>query len=115
MEENKTVDVIPAFDFGSINEQHQSAAKEIAGWLKSLGFNDLSEELLTRFKIQSIPTYDIENSEFYKLAKEAGIYVAGQGTLVEGQGKDAMQYPLVAISGDIRQMDKFIETVKKAK
>jgi hypothetical protein len=56
----------------------------------------------------------MENSVFYKLAKEAGIYVANQGNLVEGQGKDAMQYPLVAISGDIRQMDKFIEKIKKS-
>jgi hypothetical protein len=114
MEENKTVDIIPAFDFGSLNEDHQSAAKEISQWLKSLGHNELSEELLSRFKITQIPAYNMENSVFYKLAKEAGIYVANQGNLVEGQGKDAMQYPLVAISGDIRQMDKFIEKIKKS-
>jgi hypothetical protein len=108
----KTVDLIPAFDYGSINETHQSAAKEIAGWLASLGHQEIAEELLVRFKIVKIPTYDVSQSKFYQYAKKAGIYVAGQGTLIEGQGKDAMQFPLVAITGDIRELDKFIDLIK---
>jgi hypothetical protein len=115
VEDENTVDVIPPFDFGSINKDHQSAAKEIADWLNSLGLDDISKELLSRFKINPIPTYNLEESEFYKLAKNAGIFEASQGNLVEGSGKEAMQYPLVAISGDIRQMDKFIEVIKKSK
>lgn len=113
-EENKNIDVIPAFNYGDINETHQSAAKEIACWLRSLGQTELSDELLFRFKINQIPVFDIEQSKFYQCAKKAGIYVAIQGMLVEGQGKDALQYPLVVISGDIRQMDKFIDVVKES-
>jgi hypothetical protein len=113
-EENKTIDVIPAFNHGDINETHQSAAKEIANWLKSLGQTELSDELLFRFKINQIPVFDIEQSKFYQYAKKAGIYVATQGMLKEGEGKNAVQYPLVVISGDIRQMDKFIDVIKNS-
>lgn len=114
MSENKTIDVIPAFDFGSINEQHQSAAKEIAEWLKMQGLTEASDEILRRYKIDPIPTYDITQSIFYQYAQKANLYVAGQGTLVEGEGKDKMQYPLVAVCGDIRKMDEFINVIKNS-
>ena len=61
VEDNNTADVIPSFDFGSINTDHQSAAKEIAEWLSSLGFEDVSQELLSRFKINPIPAYNLED------------------------------------------------------
>lgn len=114
MDENKTIDLVPAFDFGSINEQHQSAAKEISGWLKSLGLTEVSEEILRRYKIDPIPSYNLDESEFYQLATKAGFYVAGQGTLIEGEGKDKIQIPLVAISGDIRKLNDFINIVKNS-
>lgn len=107
--------VVPVFDYGSINDDHKSAAIEIANWLNSLGLNDVSKELLLRFKIEENKKFDISQSTFYQLCQEAGVYVAGQGVVVEGQGKDATEYPLVAISGDIRQLDKFIEFVKNHK
>jgi hypothetical protein len=110
-----TKDVLPVFDYGSINETHQSAAKEIAGWLDSLGLKDVSRELLLRFKIEENKKYDITQSKFYQLCQEAGVYVAGQGVIIEGEGKDATEYPLVAINGDIRQLDKFIEFVQNKK
>ena len=114
MEEvKKTVDLIPMFDYGAIKIEHQSAALEIANLLKSLGHTDIAEEILARFQIEKIPTYDMEESAFVQEMKEAGIYVAIQGFLKEGSGKDAFQYPLVAVNGDIRQFNKMIETLKK--
>lgn len=114
MEEvKKTVDLIPMFDYGAIKIEHQSAALEIANLLKSLGHTDIAEEILVRFQIEKIPTYDMEESAFVQEMKEAGIYVAIQGFLKEGSGKDAFQYPLVAVNGDIRQFNKMIETLKK--
>ncbi len=110
-----TKDVVPAFDYGSIDESHQIVAKEIASWLASLGLAEVSKELLFRFKIEENKKYDITQSKFYQLCQEAGVYVAGQGVIVEGEGKDAMEYPLVAINGDIRQLDKFIEFVQNKK
>lgn len=115
MSDNTTIDLIPAFDFGSVNEQHQAAAKEISEWLRGYGMTEIADEILRRYKIDPLPSYDLEQSEFFRLAREAGIFVAGQGTLVEGEGKDKMQYPLVAISGDIRKMDEFIKFVKNSK
>jgi hypothetical protein len=110
-----TKDVVPAFDYGSINETHQAVAKEIASWLTSMGLADVAKELLLRFKIEENKKYDITQSKFYQICQEAGIFVSGQGILVEGEGKDAIEYPLVAINGDIRQLDKFIEFVQNKK
>lgn len=109
----KTVDLVPLFDYGSIKLEHQSAALEISNMLKSLGHTDVAEEILVRFQIEQIPTYDMEDSEFVREMKEAGIYVAIQGFLKEGSGKDAFQYPLIAVNGDIRQFNKLIEDLKK--
>lgn len=108
-------EVVPVFDYGSINEDHKEAAIEIANWLNSLGLNDVSKELLLRFKIEENKKYDLNQSVFYQLCREAGIYVAGQGVVVEGQGQEATEYPLVCINGDIRQLDKFIDFVKNHK
>lgn len=114
MEESKTtVDLVPVFDYGSIKAEHQSAALEISNMLKSLGHVDVAEEILVRFQIEKIPTYDLEESAFIQEMKEAGIYVAIQGFLKEGSGKTAYQYPLVAVSGDIRTFNKMIEDLKK--
>jgi hypothetical protein len=107
-----STELLPVFDYGSISKEQQSAAKEIATWLESLGLDQVSRELLIRFKIEENKKYDITQSKFYQVCKEAGVHVAGQGIIVEGQGTDATEYPLVAISGDIRQLDKFIEFVK---
>ena len=105
-------EIVPVFDYGSINEVQQNVAKEIAGWLSSRGLTDVSRDLLVRFKIEENKKYDITQSKFYQTCKAAGIYVAGQGILVEGEGANATEYPLVAISGDIRELDKFIDFVK---
>jgi hypothetical protein len=109
----KTVDLVPVFDYGSIKTEHQSAALEISNMLKSLGHSDIAEEILIRFQIEKIPTYDLEESTFIQEMKEAGIYVAIQGFLKEGSGKTAFQYPLVSVSGDIRQFNKMIDDLRK--
>lgn len=110
-----TTEMLPVFDYGNISDTQKAAAKEIADWLSSLGLHDVSRDLLVRFKIEENKKYDVSQSKFYKLCQEGGIYVAGQGVVIEGQGKDAIEYPLVAISGDIRQFDKFIEFVQNSK
>jgi hypothetical protein len=108
-------DILPVFDYGNITDEHKSAANEIAKWLESLGLSDVARDLLVRFKIEENKKYDITQSKFYRLCQEGGIFVAGQGILVEGEGKDATEYPLVAISGDIRQFDKFIDFIQNSK
>lgn len=106
---------VPVFDYGSINAEQQATAKEIASWLSSLGLHDVARDLLVRFKIEENKKYDVSGSKFYKLCQEGGVHVAGQGIIIEGEGKDAVEYPLVAIAGDIRQLDKFIEFVQNSK
>ncbi len=108
-------EIRPVFDYGSIKIEHQDAAKEIADWLGNLGMHDLSRQLLVRFKIKENRRYDVKESKFYQLCQEAGVFVATQGMIVEGTGDDTIEYPLVAINGDIRQLDKFIEFVQNKK
>jgi hypothetical protein len=105
-------EIVPVFDYGSIDEVQKTVAKEIAGWLDSRGLTDVSRDLLVRFKIEENKKYDLTQSKFYQVCKAAGIYISGQGILVEGEGAEATEYPLVAISGDIRELDKFIDFVK---
>ena len=64
--------------------------------------------------MREIPKYDLEQSEFVKYCKEAGIFVAGQGYIVEGEGLNQMQYPMVAICDDVRRVEKIVEVIKNS-
>lgn len=100
------------FDYGALSEDHKAAAEEIAKFIKDQGHAQLGDLILQRFEIKQIPTYDLTQSKFYQECQKAGIFCATQGFLQEGSGLEAMQYPLCVISGDIRQLDKFIDSIK---
>lgn len=100
------------FDYGAINDDHKKAAEEIAKFIKDQGHASLSDLILQRFNIREVPYYDITQSKFYQECQKAGIFVATQGFIQEGTGLDAIQYPLCVISGDIRRLDKFIDSIK---
>jgi hypothetical protein len=104
----------PEFDYGSIKPEHQAAAEEIAKFLAEHGQSELGELVKQRFKVKEIPMYDLTQSEFFNYCKEAGIYVAGQGYLVEGEGLNQMRYPMVAICDDIRRVEKIVEVIKNS-
>ena len=62
-----------------------------------------------RFKIEEIPFYNLENSEFYNYCTKAGLFCAVQGYIHENiNTPDAVQYPIVCISGDIRTLEKLV-------
>lgn len=104
----------PEFDYGSIKPEHQAAAEEIAKFLASQGQEELGELVKQRFKVKEIPMYDLSQSEFVKYCQEAGIFVAGQGYIVEGEGLNKMQYPMVAICDDIRRVEKIVDVIKNS-
>ena len=104
--------LIPSFDYGSINEDHKKAAEEIAGLVKSLGQNDLAELIKQRFKVQEPKRYDLSQSKFFQACQAAGIYCAVQGWVQVGTDIDNVHYPLVGVSEDIRKLDSLVDHIK---
>lgn len=106
---NKT----PVFDYSTLNEDHKSAASEIAIFLESQGLGDVASVIKHRFKIQEIPFYNLEDSEFFKYCQEANIFCAVQGYIHENVNTpEAVQYPIVCISEDIRSFDRLVKVIK---
>ena len=104
--------LIPSFDYGSINEDHKKAAEEIAGLVKSFGQNDLAEIIKQRFKVQEPKRFDLSQSKFFEVCQAAGIYCAVQGWIQVGTDIDNVHYPLVGVSEDIRKLDSRVEHIK---
>jgi hypothetical protein len=112
MEIEKEIMKTAMFDYGSINEDHKQAAEEICKFLRDLRLNETADLVAQRFQLTQIPEYDMTQSKFYEECNKVGIFVACQGFLQEGSGLDAIKYPLVNISGDIRKMDMLVESIK---
>lgn len=102
----------PVFDYGNITQEHKDAAEEIITMLEATGQSGLASDLRYKFQLAEIKKYDWSASEFVRYCKLADIYVAGQGHLMEGEGEDAMQYPLFAICEDVRKLEKLIHVIK---
>lgn len=113
--EEKVVQEIPVFDYGSINDDHKAAASEIAQFLQSNGLTDAANALRVRFKLKEVAKMDLDASPFIAACKLAGIYCAVQGYVQEGFDDQAMQYPLVAICEDLRNLEKLVPVIKEMK
>ena len=107
--------MIPMFDYGNITDEQKSAVVEIATFLESSNQHQLADVIKKRFKVVETPKYDITQSKFYQEAQKAGVFVAVQGYVQEGLDGDAMQYQLCAICDDVRNLDKFIDSIKSSK
>lgn len=108
-------DLVPMFDYGNITDEQKSVVKEIAGFLEQSNQHQLAEVIRKRFKVVETPKYDIRQSKFYQEAQKAGLFVAVQGFVQEGIDGDAMQYQLCAVCSDIRELDKFVDSIKSSK
>lgn len=100
------------FDYGHINEDHTNAIQEAINLAKSQGLKDFANFLERKFKIVPIKQYDISQSKFCKAANKAGIRCAIQGTLVSGQDEQAIEYPVISICEEVRDLEKIYETIK---
>jgi hypothetical protein len=101
--------LIPVFDYGSLNDDHKAAAEECVALAKQLNQPMLAELIKVKFQLVEPNRYDMESSKFVQAAKEAGIYIAIQGHVKEGD----TEYQLVSVNEDIRKLDKFIELLNK--
>ena len=101
------------FDYGSLNDVQKDTVKEVIDILRKSNqkeLNDFAENLKLKFKIVEIPTLDITNSWLYQILKKENIFISVQGHNIENAGsKDAKQYPIVAITEDIRKIEKALE------
>ena len=101
--------LIPVFDYGSLNDDHKAAAEECVALAKQLNQPMLAELIKVKFQLVEPNRYDMDSSKFVQAAKEAGIYIAIQGHIKEGD----TEYQLVSVNEDIRKLDKFIELLNK--
>lgn len=100
--------MIPLFDYGSIKEEHKSAAEECAKLVESIN-PPVASLIRERFQIVEPKRLPLEDSEFYKIATGFGLGVAPQGYMV---GPDGVQVPMVAICAEITKFDQFLEHYK---
>lgn len=110
------------FDYGSITEGQKSAVDELLVKLKQdpkISFvldDDTISTIKKDFKIVEIDKFDIEKSAFYQFAKQRNMYVPIQGWIKEGMGKDAIEYPIISTSMDIREYDLMLnDLIQKGK
>lgn len=101
------------FDYGSINEDHKKAAEEIAQLSESMGNEMLAQLIRTRFQIKEIPKYPVEQSPFVQECLKADIKVVTQGFIREGEEPNIIQYPLLAVCEDVRNLDKLVKSIKE--
>ena len=102
--------VQPFFDYGSVNETHKEAAKACAVICEEAGIPELGRIIKQRFQIEEAPTYDLFESEFYKVATANNISVTAGGFIQE----DGIRYPYCNVAGDIRTLEKFLKTLQKS-
>ena len=107
-----TSKIKPHFDYGDILPEHVDAANEIASLAEKQGLTEFAKEIKQQFKIVEPKKYDMSQSRFAKYCEMANIFLAGQGTIIEGKGTDAMHYPLCCVNEDIRKLEVLVDIIK---
>jgi hypothetical protein len=100
--------MIPLFDYGSISEEHKRAAEECAKLIE-IENPQVAVLIRERFKIVEPKKIPLEESSFYNTAKSFGIVPSQQGYMVD---PDGVHIPMIALFGDIKQLDRFLEYSK---
>ncbi len=114
-EPKENVSIKGVFNYGEVTEGQKSAVEEVLVRLKqdpkiSFVLDDETINFLKKeFKIVEIPKYDLSKSPFYNYATKKNYYIPVQGWIKEGQGKDAVDYPILATNMDIRQYDEMMK------
>lgn len=105
-------DMIPAFDYGSINDNHKQAASEIARLLAEGGNETLSELIKFKFNVIEPKKTAPAESVFVQICQDNNIHVTVQGYVFNGVGSDAVQFPIIAISEDVRVLDQLVAFIR---
>lgn len=100
------------FDYGSITDQHKEAVEEVANLARQMGNHTFAEFINHKFNVVEPKRFNLEDSEFYRFCKENEIKIFLQGHCQDGIGPEAVHYPVVSITEDIRTMDAFVAKIK---
>ena len=104
---------VPGFDYERLTLEQKIAVDELIRLIAEK-YQDIDfGHLRTTFKLEDKKYYDMKNSEFAELVQNQGIVLDTQGHVKIGLGSDAMHYPIVAVTSDIRNFDKVLTEYKK--
>jgi len=99
------------FDYGSMNDDHQAAVSECAKWIKNtLKDEYTAERLLYQFKIKERKKFNVDDSQFYHMAKQFGLFCMVQGHLAQEDGVDM---PFLAVNATAKDLDLFLQWATK--
>ena len=101
------------FNYGDLKKEHKDAASEIADLARQLGQDNLAEVIAHKFQLVEPNKFKIEDSIFAQSCDRAGFKYWIMGWVSEGDGPDAVQYPIVSITEDVRKYDNFIINIAK--
>ena len=99
------------FDYGDINQDHKDAVLEVLNLVKQMGQPEIAEMLKYKFQIEEMPTYDPEQTRFWKLAKKYGINIASGGFSIE----EGVKYPYCTVDADIRVLEGLVDKIRDDK
>lgn len=90
-------------DVNTITTREKQLIEEICS---NLSDNE-SLKIKQKFRIESIPEYDLSKSLFYQACQNNNIWSPNVGFIEESLGtKNAIRYPIIGISEDIRKLEK---------
>lgn len=95
-----------------ITDEHRTGLKLAAEFMRSHGLEEAAHDLLNLYNMEVLPTYDLEDSEFIQRMRAANININPQGYLKVGEGKDAIRYPMIMLSGDIMRFEIMFQKLK---
>ena len=99
------------FDYGSINDQHKKAIFEVMMLAKQFGHDNFAEFLKFKFEIVEPNRYNLNESEFIQACEKNQVQYNIQGYVKNSLDPDAVHYPIVSITEDIRKLNTFIKNV----
>jgi hypothetical protein len=96
------------FNYGDLKKEHKDAAIEIVELARQLGQDNLADTIAHKFQLVEPNKFKIEDSIFVQVCERAGFKYWIMGWVSEGDGPDAVHYPIVSITEDVRKLDNFI-------
>lgn len=103
------------FDFGSLNNDHTKAVKEVCEILKAQGIDEnIIKDLQFKFKVKELPKYDLNESPFAQYCKKNNIFMMEQGNVTVKENGETKLYPVGVVCEDIRILNKLFESIFEA-
>lgn len=93
----------------NITDEQKEAVEEVIRVMKQFGEDELAYKLGEKYGIVPPKIFNIEETEFYKLTKQLGIFCNVQGWTI---GDDGVHYCIVSVNEDIRKLEDMVKTIK---